>query len=216
MGIQHHSSSSVKSKPNQSKMVIFQRFSSVGSTESKRDSKSSKKKVSFTHEEPDVFAIDDHQNKEEIWYTEDDESEFRQRDQRMALLLTGMDPNVVKFKLPQDSTRGLEYAQPEKTKVIEQRRKNSISAVVATQKLFKKQQRDGTNSIAKAYGCCCTTAKSDAVQLASNDAQFVIDHVESHARKSASLELRQSLQKQRSERPALLQRTQGNIKVLST
>ena len=115
-------------------MVIFQRFSSQGSTESKRSS-SAKKKVSFTVEEPNILSIEGHQNKEEIWYTEDDESEFRQRDNQMALLLIGMDPNMVKFKLPKDSTRGLEYAQPEKTKVIEQRRKNSISAVVATQKL---------------------------------------------------------------------------------
>jgi hypothetical protein len=178
-------------------MAIFKRSSQEAR---KSSAKKSTKTVSFT-DETNINQIEPYEDIREIWYSDEDESAFRERDTKMAHLLLAMDPNELEFKLMEDSPRGLEYSMPNKTKITNQRRKNSRVAVIATQKLFQKQKKDGSDSIARAYTVCCDAAKSDAFQLASRDAQFVKDHV-----RVEPTNRRDPLEKERSVRPSLLGR----------
>ena len=73
--------------------------------------------------------------------------------------------------------------------------------------LFQKQNKDGSESIARAYTLCSERAKGDAMQMASRDAQFVSDHIRVHP-----FVRMDNLEKQRSVRPSLLRRDLGKSK----
>ena len=163
-------------------------------------------------------------NKTQIWYSHSEEEEFKDRDYIMALLFQqGMDPHEVEFKTAgEESTRGLESlfvqrhqdSSPPRSpmSIAESRRRTAITAVIATQRLFKSLKRDGTSVIARSYAACCLEDKEDARQLAIHDAQFVTDHIRGTELKSITETLSQHRQRRRSDRPALLGRC-GHIQV---
>ena len=57
------------------------------------------------------------------------------------------------------------------------RRKRSLNCVFASQSLFQKQNRDGTESIAKSYSMVCEDAIKTAIELAKQDEAYVDNHI---------------------------------------
>lgn len=195
--------------------MVFKRFTISGPSspnnlnDRKRNSRSktNKRRVTFIDQKDDqVDQFDPAKDSEhkQIWFSRNEEDQFRERDYRMSVLLqTQLTPTELEIKTG-ECPRGLEHAvSASYSRQLDQRRVNSMAAVVTTQTLFRTQGRDGTDSIARAYGSVCEMAKHSAIQRAQDDAKFVNDHV-----RMPEMLTNRKFEK-RNERPSVIGRQYG-------
>ena len=127
------------------------------------------------------------------------------------LLEKNIDPNIIEFKslTDGDSPRGLEYANPATLAYRNRRYANAITAVMVSQRVCSEMDLvNAEDEIAWAYSEACQSAAAEALETASIDAQFVIDHVRKSIDYNQTEELRTICRRRRSSRPtSLLRRT---------
>ena len=159
----------------------------------KRSNKQHKKSVSFTEVGNDdettvnsdslrsvtsVLEYDKYENSDDIWFTREEEATFKERDQRMIISLQTLTPMALEEHFG-DSPRGLEHGSNfEESKSIASRRQRSLNCVLATQTLFQKQGRDGSESIARSYAMVCESAIQTAIERAAMDELTVMGDIE--------------------------------------
>jgi hypothetical protein len=135
--------------------------------------------VRFNEEEISIHNFEPYSFEEGflIWYTPDDEAEFRDRNEEIFRSMSKMTPDEMEEKLG-ETTRGLETRMAENAQVASKRIRRSIAAVKAMQQLQARQAKGiKPDAMANAYGVSAASAAHDAQMLGRLDAAYVVEHV---------------------------------------